>query len=302
MTASAQTGDVAPLRDHRRQWRRCLYVYPVISRRAKGLSIGVNLNPDKRCNFSCVYCQIDRRVARNLRRVKLAVLADELREALSAEQSGELWREPRFAPTPPAMRRLNDIAFSGDGEPTCLDAFDRAVAVAAEVKGEFRRDDVKIIVITNASHLDAAAVRRALPMLDANKGEIWAKLDAGTEERFRRINRPHPKMTLEHVVDNILAVALGRPVVIQTLLARLDGAPPDDDELAAYCARLRKIVGNGGRIRLVQLHTIARPPAEACVAALADEQLEAIADTVREALPDIAVETYGGADVPPHGR
>ncbi len=45
---------------HSRSWQSNRYVYPVISRRSKGLSIGVNLNPDKVCNFDCVYCCVDR--------------------------------------------------------------------------------------------------------------------------------------------------------------------------------------------------------------------------------------------------
>ncbi len=301
MTQEGQFSDVPVVRDHRRQWRRCRYVYPVISRRAKGLSVGVNLNLEKGCNFSCVYCQIDRHVSRGLRGVDVRMLTGELREAMTAATSGEIWREPRFVDTPEALRRINDIAFSGDGEPTCAANFPGAVAAAANVREEFGADDVKIVVITNASRLDSDEVRRALPMLDDNNGEIWAKLDAGTEDRFRRINRPHPQMTLQRVVDNILGVALGREVVIQTLWFRLDGEAPPMEEIDAYCGRLRGIIGNGGQVRLIQLHTIARSPAEACAVALSDAELSTVAEQVRASLPGVPIETYGGADVPSQG-
>ena len=294
--------DLPVTRDHRRQWRRCLYVYPVISRRSKGLSVGVNLNPDKRCNFACLYCQIDRHVRRDLREVSVEVLREELRLCLGEAGSGALWQEERFASVPAGLRRVNDIAFSGDGEPTCLPQFDRAVAAAAEVKDELGLDQVKIVVITNATGLGAPPVRRALPILDGHNGEIWAKLDAGTEAYFQLVNRPHPRVGLDAIVAGIASVARGRGVVIQSLFFRRDGQAPPAEEVDAYCGRLQAILAGGGTIKLVQVHTIARPPAEAGVSALGDGELDAIADRVRHVVPDVPVETYYGANVPPQGQ
>ena len=285
--------------DHRRQWRRCLYVYPVIARRSKGLSIGVNLNPDKRCNFSCLYCQINRGIRRDLTDVDVEILRDELRLALAEALAGRLWSERRFVSTPLAMRRINDIAFSGDGEPTCLGHFDRAVAAAADARKEFNQDRLKLVVITNASNLRAPQVAGALGILAANNGEIWAKLDAGTEEYFRRINRPRGDFTLAALLDNIKFAARTQPVVIQSLFFRIGGAGPSPAELRAYTRRLGEILDSGGRIKLVQVHTIARAPADASASALADGQLDAIADHIRMSLPDVPVETYYGADVAP---
>jgi wyosine [tRNA(Phe)-imidazoG37] synthetase (radical SAM superfamily) len=285
------------IRDHRRQWGKCLYVYPVVSRRAKGLSIGVNLNPDKRCTFACLYCQIDRSASRGLDEVDLPTLRRELELALAEAATGRIWNEPRFAATPPPLRRLNDIAFSGDGEPTCLSNFDRAVSLAAQVKAEMGLDDLKLVVITNASRLDSPQVRRALPILDAHNGEIWAKLDAGTEEYFRRVNRPHPMISLDNIVAGITGVARGRAVVIQTLLFALDGSGPPPEEIQAYCKRLRQILDAGGQIRLVQVHTIARSPADASASPLADRDLDALADTIRKSVAPVPVETFYGAQV-----
>jgi len=286
-------------RDHRRQWRRCLYVYPVIARRSKGLSIGVNLNPDKHCNFSCLYCQINRGIGRDLTDVDIEILHDELHLALAEAVAGRLWAHRRFAVTPPNMRRINDIAFSGDGEPTCLGHFDRAVAAAADVRKEFNQADLKLVVITNASNLQAPQVLRALPILEANNGEIWAKLDAGTEEYFQRINRPRRCFTLVGLLDNIKFIACRQPVVIQSLFFRIDGSGPPPEELRAYAERLREILDSGGRIKLVQVHTIARAPAEASASALADAELDAIAEHLRLSLAGLPVETYYGADVGP---
>src|SRR5436305_14062306 len=97
---------------HSRSWQRNRYVYPVISRRSKGLSIGVNLNPDKICNFDCIYCCVDRTVPATIREVDLDVLRDELQHMLEVFRHGELFNQPPFDSTPANLRRLNDIAYS----------------------------------------------------------------------------------------------------------------------------------------------------------------------------------------------
>jgi wyosine [tRNA(Phe)-imidazoG37] synthetase (radical SAM superfamily) len=280
------------IRDHRRQWRDCLYIYPVIARRSKGLSIGVNLNPEKTCNYSCVYCQVDRGIQRGLHDVQLPILHDELLLALRQGQAGQLWQEHAFSKTPKSMRRINDIAFSGDGEPTCLANFDQAVKIAAEVKKQLKMEDVKLVVITNATMLQSPQFLRALPTLDANNGEIWAKLDAGSEEYFNKVNRPHGQITLRQIIDNIVVTALDRPVVIQTLFASLAGSPPTRDEIQAYCDRLTEILDRGGQIKLVQVHTVARAPAEDFVQPLTKPELDLLAKTIRLAVPSVPVETF----------
>src|SRR5437660_6647623 len=110
-------------RDHRRNFAENHYVYAVVSRRSKGVSVGLNLNPDKVCNFDCVYCQVDRTTPGPTRDVDVPRLLAELEAMLDLILSGELFTTERFAPTPAALRRLNDIAFSGDGEPTTCPEF-----------------------------------------------------------------------------------------------------------------------------------------------------------------------------------
>lgn len=262
---------------HDRQWRQFQYIYPVISRRAKGLSIGVNLNPNAVCNYDCVYCQVDRTAKRTNVKVDLAILERELRHAVQNYKS--IFDEPRFRQIAPEYRRLNDMAFSGDGEPTASPAFPAAVQIAALARRDFQVNEAKIVIITNACFLKRPKVSEALAWLDQHNSEIWAKLDAGSEDYHQRVNRSNN--SLREVLDNILAAARVRPLVIQSLFPRLADQPPSPDEIEAYIARLRELIAGGGQISLVQLYTVARQPAEAYVSPLSLAELEQIAERVR---------------------
>ena len=278
-------------RRHERSWADNRYIYAVVSRRSGGVSVGVNLNPDKACNFDCIYCQVDRTTPPAVRRVELERLALELDAVLEAEREGTLYATPPFSALAPDARGVRDIAFSGDGEPTTFPRFAEAVEVAASARRRFGLERAKIVLITDAAYLARPKVREALAVMDANDGEIWAKLDAGTEEYFQRVDRPN--VSLEAVVANILDAARVRPVVIQSLFMRVEGQPPPPEEIDAYCARLNEILGAGGRLKALQLYTIARLPAERYVTPLGDAELDALAARVRARVP-VPVEIYYG--------
>jgi len=264
---------------HERRWADNLYVYAVVSRRSRGVSVGVNVNPGKECNFDCLYCQVDRAVAPRVRRVDLDRLAAELDSVLRAATDGSLFQAPPFDALPAHNRDVRDIAFSGDGEPTAFPRFRDAVAVAAEARRRFHLDATKIVLITDAAYLARPAVREALALMDENNGEIWAKLDAGTEEYFQLVDRPN--VTLHDVLENILDAARVRPVVIQSLWMRVDGEPPAETQLQAYCDRLNELKAGGAQLKGIQLYTIARKPAEPRVTPLANAELDAVAAFVR---------------------
>jgi len=109
--------------DHRRLWQTFDYCYPVISRRSRGLSLGVNLNPDKICNFDCVYCEVDRLTPPRRKDLDLDQLERELAVLLDLAATGEIYGVPPFDSAQPEQRRLNDIAFNGDGDPTTAREF-----------------------------------------------------------------------------------------------------------------------------------------------------------------------------------
>ena len=264
---------------HGRDFRTNRYIYPVISRRAHGVSVGVNISPDKACNFSCVYCQVDRSSPSEACPIDLARLREELEEVVELVVSERLFEGPRFKETPTNLRRLNDIAFSGDGEPTLCRQFDEVVKVCAEVRRQHSLDDVKLVLITNATLLHLPHVQRALEIMDTANGEIWGKLDAGTEAYYARVARS--RVALPQVIDNLTAVARRRPIIIQSLFMRLSDEPPSEEEQLAYCQRLREIVDAGGQIKLVQIHTVVRMPAEDFVSRLSYDEVDALGELVR---------------------
>ncbi|MGC8560971.1 MAG: radical SAM protein [Phycisphaerae bacterium] len=273
----------AAFESHPRSWAQNRYIYPVISRRSGGLSIGVNLNPDKACNFDCIYCSVNRKIPGDRRPIDLSVLSAELAAMLDTAHSGRLFQHPPFADISPELRRLNDIAFSGDGEPTScpqlLDGFKLAKAALDERKME----GVKFILITNATLLHRPPVAAALSFLDACYSEIWAKLDAGTPEHYERVDRT--TIPLQRVLENITECAQRRPIVIQSLFMKVHGVGPSDAELDAYARRLLAMVQAGGKLRRVQIYTIARDPAEHFAGPLESAELDRIAARVKQMLP-----------------
>lgn len=267
------------LRSHPRSWQNNLYVYPVLSRRARGISIGININPDQACNFRCVYCQVNRSGTLRSPRVDPAILRHELDQMLDQVVSGALFEEKPFADAPQAMRHVSDIAFSGDGEPTLSNAFPEAarIVVAARQSHPLPADR-KIVVLTNAGFLDRPGVQEALDLLHGHGGVLWAKLDAGTDQHFRRMNRC--AISFGKTLANITLAAKRWRVLIQSMWLRCEDRDPDPAEVEAFADRLNEIVQAGGMLQAVQIYTLARPPAENYVSGVPEPLLRRIGDTI----------------------
>lgn len=281
-----QPGWQQALRSHPRAWQNNRYVYPVLSRRARGISIGINLSPDQVCNFQCVYCQVDRSGSRRSGEVDPAVLKAELAHMLEQVGSGDLFRQEPFAAAPLPMRRVSDIAFSGDGEPTAAKVFPEAARLVVDAQQVHNLPaDMKIVVLTNATLLDRPGVQEALDLLHAHAGQVWAKLDAGTEPHYWRTNRC--PISFRKILDNIALASKRWRVVIQSMWLRFDNQDPDPAEVAALADRLGEIVGAGGRIEAVQVYTLARQPVESYVTPLAEDGLRDVARMIegRTGLP-----------------
>lgn len=285
-----EPGNRRAFASHDRHWKSNRYVYPVVSRRSGGISIGVNLNPDKICNFDCIYCCVNRQIGGGPSAVDLAVLQAELKYMLQMVQSGNIYAIEPFAGIAPALRRLNDIAFSGDGEPTTCPLFFEACQVAADILRTHQLPEVKIVIITNATMLHRPAIQESLAFLDRHNGEIWAKLDAGTAAYYQQVDRSN--IPFKRVLGNITTCARQRPLVIQTLLMKVHDQPPAETEIDAYIQRLTDIRRAGGKIKLIQLYTVARHTTEAYATALPPTALAAIGMKIGTALPEIAVDVF----------
>jgi wyosine [tRNA(Phe)-imidazoG37] synthetase (radical SAM superfamily) len=259
--------------DHRRDLGDNRYVYAVVSRRAGGLSIGVNLNPDKACNFDCPYCQVDRTVPGGPARVDVDRLGAELHDLLARSADGRLWDTAPFDTAAPEHRRLVDIAFAGDGEPTAPPEFPAAAALARTTRDTLA-PGVPLRLLTNATLLHRARVRPALVHFD----ELWCKLDAGTAGWFARVDGTRFPFT--RVLRNLRELAAERPIVIQAMFCALGADRPGSEEIEAWCGQLARIAATG-RIAEVQVYTVARRPADVAVGPLSPAELEHIAAAAR---------------------
>src|SRR5262249_30230085 len=159
-----------------------------------------------------------------VRDVDVPRLLEELEDMLDLVTSGDLFEMERFRDTPPALRRLNDIAFSGDGEPTTCPEFLEIVQAATALKRRRGLDRVNMVLCTNATMFHRPRVQESLAVLAAKDGEIWAKLKAGTEAYYQLVDRT--TIPFQRVLDNISEAANVRPVVIQPMFLRMPDQPP----------------------------------------------------------------------------
>ncbi len=255
------------------------FVYAVISQRAHGLSIGINMNPDKSCNFDCAYCEVNREAPGADAKVDLDVLAAELGELLSLACQGRLRELPYFRTVPQELLALKEVALSGDGEPTLSPQFAEIVREVVYVRSQSKFPFFKLVLITNTSGLDLPEVREGLKLL-TSRDEIWAKLDAGTPNFMNRVNRTN--VSLRKVIANILLIGRERPIVIQSLFPLLDGQEPPPEEIEDYAQHLLELKNSGARIALVQVYSAHRPSHQPRCGHLPLKSLSRIAQRVRE--------------------
>lgn len=255
---------VLTAQDHSRDAAGMTYVYPVVSRRSGGVSVGINLNPNNACNWRCIYCQVPGLVRGAAPPIDLDLLERELRGFLQDLVRGDFMQRR----VPEGMRRLNDIAFSGNGEPTSAREFEQAVARVAALMGEFGlTGKAKLVLITNGSLMSRAGVQRGLARMAACGGEVWFKLDRATAAGMRRVNGT--RSSPERVRAHLEIAARLCPTWVQTCVFALDGEPMPQVERAAYLDFLRRAVEASVPVRGVMLYGLARPSMQPEAARLA---------------------------------
>jgi wyosine [tRNA(Phe)-imidazoG37] synthetase (radical SAM superfamily) len=255
------------------------FVYLVISSRARGLSVGVKLNPVVKCNLNCLYCEVDRASPARAANPDVDRMIAELAHTLALAYRGELRKRPRYALLPDELLRVRHVTVSGDGEPTLAGNFVEALQGVIYVRALGKFPFFKIVLITNSMELDKPEVLRGIKYL-TREDEVWAKLDGGTQEYLNRINGPAASIDL--ITKNILSLARKRPVVIQSLFPSINGEEPSDSEIQQYALRLKQLGEQGAQIPMVQIYSANRPMANVGCGHLPLKTLSRIAHIVRE--------------------
>lgn len=264
--------------NHDRDSAALCYVYPVISRRAGGVSVGINLNPNNACNWRCVYCQVPDLIRGAAPVIDMALLEVELRTFLIELLQGDFMQRR----VPEDARRINDIALSGNGEPTSAAEFPRVVALIARVRSELTvPESVKTVLITNGSLLHRTDVQQGLRDLAQINGVVWFKLDRASEAGMLRVNDTHAR--IDKVRENLIAASSLCPTWLQTCWFALDGEPPSRQDEEDYLDFVGGLLREGHVLQGVLLYGLARPSMQveaSRLSALSVVQLQAYADRI----------------------
>jgi wyosine [tRNA(Phe)-imidazoG37] synthetase (radical SAM superfamily) len=256
------------------------YVYPVVSRRAGGVSVGINLNPNNACNWRCVYCQVPNLTRGGPPPIDLVQLEDELRRILDDILHGDFM----LRSAPPEMRRLNDVALSGNGEPTSAPEFSNVVDLIGTVLADFALiGKIKLVLITNGSLANKPQVQAGLRKMAQLNGEVWFKFDRATRTGLQQVNDTETEP--ERHFQRLKSVAQLCPTWIQTCMFGLDGAPPAEAEIDAWLAMLARAKAENLPLQGVLLYGLARPSLQAessRLSRLPEEWLRALAARVEK--------------------
>ena len=223
------------------------YLFGPVPSRRLGISLGVDLVPPKVCSMDCVYCECGPTTELTLERGEYVPTAEVIREL------------DDFLAARPAP---DFITFSGAGEPTLHSGIG---AILSHVKADHK---APVALITNATLLDQAEVRRELKGLDL----ILPSLDSATAAGLQQINRPHPNLRPERIVDGLAAFRRGFPGEIWLEIFLLHPFNTTEDELERLQAAIDRI-----RPERVQLNSLDRPGTEAWVRKVSQDDLESIA-------------------------
>jgi wyosine [tRNA(Phe)-imidazoG37] synthetase (radical SAM superfamily) len=256
------------------------YVYAVVSRRAGGVSVGINLNTNNACNWRCIYCQVPDLARGAAPPVDMALLERELRAFLHELLHGNFMQRR----VPEGMRRIADIAISGNGEPTSAEGFADVIDLVCDLKKESGLPpETRLVLITNGSLLQRENVQRGLRRMARENGEVWFKLDRASEDGMQFVN--DTRMSLERVRENLrTALACCPETWLQTCWFKVDNVPPDRKDEQDYLDFVDRLLSQGIRPRGVLLYTLARPslqPEADRLSALSAEALEKFAQRIR---------------------
>jgi len=241
--------------DHSRDSAGLTYVYPVISRRSGGLSIGINLNPNNACNWRCIYCQVPDLIRGTSPDIDLQQLQNELDEFLNDVTHGDFYNRYEVVEQ---LRTINDIAISGNGEPTSAAEFDQVIELIGQSISRFGlQEKIKLVLITNGSLAHKEVVQSGLSKMRSINGEVWFKLDSATDAGLKNIN--NAGISIDRVKENLKIVSALCPTWLQTCVFKLDGELPSGNERESYLQFLLCMKKENIKVYGVLLYGLARP-------------------------------------------
>ena len=257
--------------NHNRDIFKTRYVYPVVSRRAGGLSLGINLNTNNACNWQCIYCEVPNLTRGKPDPIDLNLLRVELQDWLKNLVEGDFIEKH----TDPGTR-FKDIALSGNGEPTACKEFKSVLRIIEE---EFTAckcpTDIKIRLITNGSYLSKKEVQDAWQEMPLEK-EIWFKIDSANTLTIQQLNQVN--LTQNQIRKNLESALSVSSTVIQTCLTKINGQLPQESEICEYVRLLKPYEK---KIKSIHLYSLARPTEQKTLYSLerlSDKEMIHIAD------------------------
>ena len=253
-------------------------VYPVVSRRAGGLSLGINLNPDKKCSFRCVYCQVDRTTPKIDLVPTIHKIENELRAWLIRLKENHNQYQGHS---------LKDISIAGDGEPSTIIILPELLELLIKLKKEYQLDQCKLILFTNGTKMHQEAVQKSLPTFFDHNGEIWFKLDFWNINSLKRINRT--KYSFKRIIKNLKQIGIQHPLVLQSCVFNWDGEVFDLQKYQPFIDLLNQLINEHVRIKKIQLYTLSRKPASIKASAWNDESMRILGETIRKQI-DVKLE------------
>lgn len=238
--------------DHSRIFKDYTYIYPVLSRRSQGVSLGINLNVNNACNWRCTYCQVDGLIRGKPEDINLDKLEGELDQAISMIFNTEFLTE--YAPV--GLQRLNDICISGNGEATLSKNFLDVVKIIAKLRTKYTiENNVKTILITNGSEFERLDIQESIKILSQNNGAVWFKIDSGSSYGISSINQVN--LSLKSVSKRLDISTNLCKTYVQTCMFKLHGHNPTDEDINNY---IELIAPFKNKIAGVLLYSVARNP------------------------------------------
>lgn len=267
--------DILTTINHDRKIFKGKYIYPVVSRRAGGLSLGINLNTNSACNWQCIYCEVPNLVRGKPDLINLQELEIELDYWLDQIVNKSFLNQYTENKT-----EFKDIAFSGNGEPTACKQFKEVITILIKKMNKYKLNKIITIrLITNGSYMSNSIVQEALSLISNFSHEVWFKIDQVNEGDVKTINQVN--LSKANVKKNLEATLKNSPTIIQTCLFKINKKLPSKEALKAYVDFLKAYED---KIKAIHLYSLARPSEQSPknkLARLTKSELEALSSKIK---------------------